>query len=72
MVVNTHLEAIYMHHPDLHAARELIAQASAITVLSGSGLSAASGLATFRGDRTSLWHRPGPIQPIRSTHRNAG
>jgi len=41
----------------LDLAARLIRAARHITLLSGSGLSAASGLATFRGSSDSLWHR---------------
>ncbi len=43
----------------LTTARALVERSKTIIVLSGSGLSAASGLATFRGDENSLWHRQG-------------
>ena len=45
--------------PDIAHARDLVAQASSIVVLTGAGISAESGVPTFRGPG-GLWksHRP--------------
>lgn len=44
----------------LHAIRDGLRPGSAIAVLSGAGLSAASGIPTFRGGQDSLWNRYRP------------
>ena len=51
---------------DIHLAQELhrigsaITSSTRITVLSGAGISAASGIPTFRGEQDSLWSRYRP------------
>lgn len=39
----------------IDASRELVAQARRVVVLSGSGISAESGVPTFRDAHTGLW-----------------
>lgn len=53
-----------MREPDagLHALRERIAGASRVCVLTGAGMSAESGIATFRDALTGLWSRFDPVQ----------
>ncbi len=46
----------------LHALRERIERASRVCVLSGAGMSAESGIATFRDALTGLWSRFDPAQ----------
>ncbi|MGD9547311.1 MAG: NAD-dependent deacetylase [Candidatus Krumholzibacteriia bacterium] len=50
------------NHQDLQAVRERIAAGARIAVLSGAGISAASGIPTFRGAQDSLWSRYRPEQ----------
>ncbi|MFH2052599.1 MAG: NAD-dependent deacylase [bacterium] len=50
------------NHQDLQALRERIAAGARIAVLSGAGISAASGIPTFRGAQDSLWARYRPEQ----------
>jgi len=45
---------------ELEKIREGITAATRITVLSGAGISAASGIPTFRGEQDSLWSRYRP------------
>jgi NAD-dependent deacetylase len=42
-------------HDSLHQARELIDRARSIVVLTGAGISAESGISTFRGGMDALW-----------------
>jgi NAD-dependent deacetylase len=46
----------------LEPIRQTVAAGAAVTVLSGAGISAASGIPTFRGARDSLWARYRPEQ----------
>ncbi len=46
--------------PDLDQARTLIAAAQHLVCLTGAGISAESGIATFRQARAGLWHRFNP------------
>ena len=45
---------------DLESIRELVAGGTPIAVLTGAGISAASGIPTFRGEQDSLWARYRP------------
>lgn len=47
---------------ELHGLRERIALASRVCVLTGAGMSAESGIATFRDALTGLWSRFDPAQ----------
>ena len=47
---------------DLHGLRERIAAAPRVCVLTGAGMSAESGIATFRDALTGLWSRFDPAQ----------
>lgn len=47
---------------ELTQAKTLIRQAQSVVVLSGAGLSAASGVPTFRDAQTGLWERFDPAQ----------
>ncbi len=47
---------------EVHALRERIERASRVCVLSGAGMSAESGIATFRDALTGLWSRFDPAQ----------
>lgn len=51
-----------MHEEPVHAARERVQQASRIAVLTGAGMSAESGVPTFRDAQTGLWSRFDPAQ----------
>jgi NAD-dependent deacetylase len=46
----------------LEAARELLARARRLAVLTGAGMSAESGVPTFRDAQTGLWSRFDPMQ----------
>lgn len=48
--------------PEVHALRERIERTSRVCVLSGAGMSAESGIATFRDALTGLWSRFDPAQ----------
>lgn len=48
-------EAASAAHPDLTKARRLIAQARHVAALTGAGMSAESGVPTFRDAQTGLW-----------------
>ena len=48
--------------PGLHEARELARSARRVVVLSGAGMSAESGVPTFRDAQTGLWERYSPEQ----------
>jgi NAD-dependent deacetylase len=47
-------------HVELAAIRESLTPETRITVLTGAGISAASGIPTFRGDEDSLWNNYRP------------
>jgi NAD-dependent deacetylase len=48
---------------DLQAVQTLIEQSRCVTIFSGAGLSAESGIATFRDSETdALWSRFDPVQ----------
>ncbi|MBX3605021.1 MAG: NAD-dependent protein deacylase [Piscinibacter sp.] len=53
-----------MHEPDaaIGALRERLAQAASVCVLTGAGMSAESGIPTFRDALTGLWSRFDPAQ----------
>lgn len=51
-----------MNEGRLEAARELLAGARRLTVLTGAGMSADSGVPTFRDAQTGLWSRFDPMQ----------
>jgi NAD-dependent deacetylase len=51
-----------MARPAIDAARELLSQSRRITVLTGAGMSAESGVPTFRQAQSGLWARFDPAQ----------
>lgn len=48
--------------PELKTARELLLRAHRVCVLTGAGMSAESGIPTFRDAQTGLWARFNPMQ----------
>ncbi len=58
-------------HPDLPHARDLVAQAERVVALTGAGISAESGVPTFR-DAGGLWrnHRPEELSTIGAFERD--
>jgi len=51
-----------MREEPIRAARERVRSASRIAVLTGAGMSAESGVPTFRDAQTGLWERFDPVQ----------
>ena len=56
----------------IEEARGLITGARRITVLSGAGMSAESGVPTFRDAQTGLWSRFDPMQLAADVRRALG
>lgn len=59
-IAQTHPTRALMDHPPLAAARSLLATARRPVVLTGAGISAESGVPTFRGEE-GLWRRHDPM-----------
>ena len=53
---------------DLTEARLALAGDGPLVVLSGAGMSAESGVPTFRDAQTGLWERYDPSAPVSYTH----
>lgn len=54
-------------HVSLNSLVNLIRQGKAITVITGAGLSAASGIPTFRGTSSSIWAMTSTAKARRAT-----